>query len=181
VGGPEGLAALLQRSHEGTTIRCAFSTLPEEHPIGSLRWPLAHLAALHPNRDSGSRPTSGAPGASEEAGSTRAAGTAARPRAGGPRSGPGASAYWTWLAGRRCLPKQTVSAEADGAHRSGRRIEHGQRTDRSDEPSAKRACETVAEAKLTASSRSLSPEHPRVPGQRKTLGNRHIQLSLPFG
>jgi hypothetical protein len=56
VGGPEGLAALLQRSHEGTTIRCAFSTLPEEHPIGFLRWPLAHLAALHPSRNSGSRP-----------------------------------------------------------------------------------------------------------------------------
>jgi hypothetical protein len=77
--------------------------------------------------------------------------------------------------------RSQVSTEADGAHRSGRRIDHGQRTDRSDEPSAKRACETVAEAKLTASSRSLSPEHPRVPGQRKTLGNRHIQLSLPFG
>jgi hypothetical protein len=39
----------------------------------------------------------------------------------------------------------------------------------------------LAEARLTASGRSLSPEHPEVSGQRKTLGNRNIQLSLPFG
>jgi hypothetical protein len=40
-GPPGGGPALLQWPHEGTTIRCAFSMLPEEHPIGLLRWPFA--------------------------------------------------------------------------------------------------------------------------------------------
>jgi hypothetical protein len=39
----------------------------------------------------------------------------------------------------------------------------------------------LAEARLTASDRSLSPEHPEVSGQRKRWCNRNIQLSLPFG
>jgi hypothetical protein len=30
--------------------QCAFSTLPKEHPIGSLRWPRAHLATLEPSQ-----------------------------------------------------------------------------------------------------------------------------------
>jgi hypothetical protein len=40
-GPPGGGPALLQWPHEGTTIRCAFSMLPEEHPIGLLRRPFA--------------------------------------------------------------------------------------------------------------------------------------------
>jgi hypothetical protein len=74
-----------------------------------------------------------------------------------------------------------VPAGAGGAHRSGLRSDAVSGLTGRMSVQLTRACETVAEAKLTASGRSLSPEHPRVPGQRKTLGNRHIQLSLPFG
>lgn len=35
------------RRHED---QCAFSMLPKEHPIGFLRWPLAHLATLGPSK-----------------------------------------------------------------------------------------------------------------------------------
>lgn len=74
-----------------------------------------------------------------------------------------------------------VPAEASGTHRGGLRNDSVSELTGRMSLQLSRACETVAEAKLTASGRSLSPEHPRVPGQRKTLGNRHIQLSLPFG
>jgi hypothetical protein len=43
-GPPGGGPALLQWPHEGTTIRCAFSMLPEEHPIGLLRRPLPDVS-----------------------------------------------------------------------------------------------------------------------------------------
>jgi hypothetical protein len=42
-GPPGGGPALLQWPHEGTTISCAFSMLPEEHPIGFLRRPLPDI------------------------------------------------------------------------------------------------------------------------------------------
>jgi len=174
VGGPGGLAALLQRSHGGTTISVRFRrsrrSTPSDYSDG--RWLISLRCTRVETR--GAAPQVGRlappkrPGLPVPPERQPARGRVARERA-------------------RCVrqlnlaSRSQVSAEADGAHRSGRRIDRGQRTDRSDEPSAKRACETVAEAKLTASSRSLSPEHPRVPGQRKTLGNRHIQLSLPFG
>jgi len=74
-----------------------------------------------------------------------------------------------------------VLTGVSGVHRSGLRIDAVSGLAGRMSVQRKRACKTVAEAKLTASGRSLSPEHPRVPGQRKTLGNRHIQLSLPFG
>jgi hypothetical protein len=53
-GWPEGRPFLLQWSHVDTTIRCAFSMLPKEHSVGSLRRPclisvrerMAHLATL---------------------------------------------------------------------------------------------------------------------------------------
>jgi hypothetical protein len=69
VGSPGGDPALLQWPHEGTTIRCAFSMLPEEHPIGLLRRPLPEWfrpetglltgATLGPDRDPVSRPPEG--------------------------------------------------------------------------------------------------------------------------
>jgi hypothetical protein len=99
------------------------------------------------------RPTSGAP-ASEEAGSTRAAEAAARPRAGDPQAG-------------QVRPRTvTCKQVAEGARRSGRAHRGGLRIDAVSGLAGRmsvqltRACETVAEAKLTASGRSLSPEHP---------------------
>jgi hypothetical protein len=45
----------------------------------------------------------------------------------------------------------------------------------------KRACEMLAEAELTASGRSLSPELPFGARASVNAGQSLIQLSLPFG
>jgi hypothetical protein len=103
-GPPGGGPALLQWPHEGTTIRCAFSMLPEEHPIGLLRRPLpdgsvrrrmAHRRDARAGRSPVEPlPTSGGRRPPRRPGASLAAGAASPPGGGWPASGPGASA-WT--------------------------------------------------------------------------------------
>jgi hypothetical protein len=177
-GPPGGGPALLQWPHEGTTIRSAFSMLPEEHPIGLLRRPLPDISVrrrmahrrdarlgrspIEPLPASGGRRPPRRPGAS------LAAEAASPPGGGWPANGPGASA-WT------C--KQVSVKPAQGGCGKGVSADRGPSVSFSGSVPVM----MLAEARLTASGRSLSPEHPEVSGQRKTLGNRNIQLSLPFG
>lgn len=115
VGRPGGLAALLQRSHEGTTIRVRFRRSRRSTPPDCSDGLWAHLATLAPSRDSVSRLTNEAP-ASEEAGCTRVAEATARPGAGGPR-------------GARCVRRLDLASRSQvltgvsGAHRGGLRID----------------------------------------------------------
>jgi hypothetical protein len=91
--------------------QCAFSTLPEEHPIGSLRWPLTHLAALVRVETRGAAPRVGRLAPPKRPGLPVPPEAAARPRAGGPRAGQ--------VRPRLDLASRSqVSAEADGAYRS---------------------------------------------------------------
>jgi hypothetical protein len=106
VGRPGGLAALLQRSHEGTMIRVRFRHSRRSTPSDCSDGLWAHLATLAPSRDSVSRLTNEAP-ASEEAGCSRVAGATARPEAGDPRAG-------------QVRPRTGPGKQVAGAHRSER-------------------------------------------------------------
>jgi hypothetical protein len=130
-GRPGGLATLLQRSHAGTMISVRFRrslrSTPSDHSDGL--WGSSRYAA--PESSSGSRPTNGAPAPPKRPGFSRAAEAAARPEAGGPRAGQVRPPSWTCQAGRRCPPERACPPRW-----AAERL--GQRTDRSDEPSALR-------------------------------------------
>jgi hypothetical protein len=128
VGRPGGLAALLQRSHAGTMINVRFRRSRRSTPSDSSDGLWAHLATLCRVK-LGEPPHEWGACASEEAGFARAAGAAARPRAGDPQAG-------------QVRPRTGPVEQVAGARRSGRcppewaAERRGQRTDRSDEPSA---------------------------------------------
>jgi hypothetical protein len=85
----------------------AFSTLPGEHPIGSLRWPLGSSRYATTESSSVCRLTNEAPAPPKRPGFSRIRRSdSPAPKGGWPASGPGASATGTWQARfRRCPPK----------------------------------------------------------------------------
>jgi hypothetical protein len=112
---PGGSSALLQWSRGGTTIRSAFSMLPEEHPIGLLRRPspdtrsrtdAAYLAYTPRVRPGEPPQKTGAPAPPKRPGfhPCRRSGKPAA-RAGSPQAGQVASAPWPVKQVRGCLPK----------------------------------------------------------------------------
>lgn len=132
-GGVSVPTPVVTRRHDD---HCAFSALPEEHPVGSLRWPLPvsvrkRMLISHTLPGSGpvSRPVTGAP-ASEEAwfDPCRRSGKPAKRRVARKRA--------------RLRPRRGLSSRSAVAYRS-RRRKVAQRTVRPDKLSAKRACVDV--------------------------------------
>lgn len=105
--GPEA-GRFYSRDHtEARLITCAFSTLPKEHPIGSLRWPLGSSRYATTESSSVCRLTNEAPAPPKRPGFSRIRRSdSPAPKGGWPASGPGASATGTWQARiRRCPPE----------------------------------------------------------------------------
>lgn len=113
--GPEAGRSLLQRFTRRHGDQCAFSTLPKEHPIGSLRWPQTHHATLDPSRSSGeSVPTSWARRPPERPGLPLSPRRHARPRAGDPQADQLRPRNWI------CRSRSQVLTEVSLARQSGR-------------------------------------------------------------